>query len=485
MKNKNLVLILITVALPACASSKRQSLLEAVHSPLAQSRPATFEAVRDDLATAEREHVNLISPAEYAGAKHAFDAAAVFRQRGDSEDKVNGQLEKAREELDEGFAFANANRDRLMPLIEVRNETLKSDAAEVNQNDLAKTEREYIGLVTSLHRARNAQDRDDLYNQVPKLVQRYRQLTARSAEKKYLGEAMATVELAKKEGAEKLTPKTLRQTEELIQKDRAFLANDQQSAEMFAELSDSANFAAKRLLALTRQARSVREASPEDIALKTEGLLASAAAGSDMKDARDQSFESQASQIHQEILSLKKDHERLVAQSTQLQEGLSDSTSRIADLKNKAQKADTLEKQAEKDKNFEAVRELFNEDEAKVYRQGDSLVISLKKIKFPVNKSEIPSESFPLLKKVQKAIRSFPSPSVVIEGHTDSTGSAERNKELSEKRAMTVKDYLLSNDVVGSEKVVALGYGAEKPLASNKSPAGRAINRRIDIIIKD
>jgi len=71
----------------------------------------------------------------------------------------------------------------------------------------------------------------------------------------------------------------------------------------------------------------------------------------------------------------------------------------------------------------------------------------------------------------------------VIEGHTDSTGSDEVNDHLSQQRAESVRDYLVANKTLQAEKIVSIGYGSKRPLASNETEEGRAINRRIDVVI--
>ena len=91
--------------------------------------------------------------------------------------------------------------------------------------------------------------------------------------------------------------------------------------------------------------------------------------------------------------------------------------------------------------------------------------------------------NYELLSKVQRSIRNFQEPDVVIEGHTDSTGSEEVNDHLSQKRAEAVRDYLVANRTLPTEKILAVGYGSGRPLASNKTEEGRAINRRIDVVI--
>jgi outer membrane protein OmpA-like peptidoglycan-associated protein len=72
---------------------------------------------------------------------------------------------------------------------------------------------------------------------------------------------------------------------------------------------------------------------------------------------------------------------------------------------------------------------------------------------------------------------------IVIEGHTDSVGSPEANQELSMRRAEAVRDALVSSGV-NRERVSVEGYGASRPVADNDSPAGRANNRRVEIVVQ-
>ena len=72
---------------------------------------------------------------------------------------------------------------------------------------------------------------------------------------------------------------------------------------------------------------------------------------------------------------------------------------------------------------------------------------------------------------------------IVVEGHTDSQGGDAYNLDLSQKRAMTVRDYLVSRGV-SSDRVRAVGYGRVRPIADNRSAEGRAKNRRVEIVLE-
>ena len=71
---------------------------------------------------------------------------------------------------------------------------------------------------------------------------------------------------------------------------------------------------------------------------------------------------------------------------------------------------------------------------------------------------------------------------VMIEGHTDSIGSDSYNRRLSERRAESIKRYLLQHFPIELDRLVVKGYGKSKPIASNDTPDGRDKNRRVEIV---
>ena len=132
---------------------------------------------------------------------------------------------------------------------------------------------------------------------------------------------------------------------------------------------------------------------------------------------------------------------------------------------------------------FEKIRQTFTKKEANVYRQGNSLIISLKGLKFPSSEFNVKGENFTLLAKVQKAISEFDNSTVLVEGHADASGGNRFNTKVSKKRAKTVRDYFISNGVIGKDKIKAIGYKDDMPVATNKTNDGKAQNRRVDVVI--
>lgn len=103
-----------------------------------------------------------------------------------------------------------------------------------------------------------------------------------------------------------------------------------------------------------------------------------------------------------------------------------------------------------------------------------------KTILFDTGKSSIKTESEKVLKDIIAIINEYPTAKFSVEGHTDSVGSAANNLKLSKERAASVMQYLIQNGV-GSSRLSSEGFGQDKPIASNKTAAGRSVNRRVEI----
>ncbi|GFE62609.1 OmpA family protein [Geobacter sp. AOG2] len=101
-------------------------------------------------------------------------------------------------------------------------------------------------------------------------------------------------------------------------------------------------------------------------------------------------------------------------------------------------------------------------------------------IQFDTAKSDIKPKYHEELKKVGDFLNENPGAKGVIEGHTDNVGSLKMNMSLSQRRAESVRNYIIKNFKIAPERIGAKGYGPTKPVADNKSAAGKQKNRRID-----
>ena len=105
--------------------------------------------------------------------------------------------------------------------------------------------------------------------------------------------------------------------------------------------------------------------------------------------------------------------------------------------------------------------------------------ITFNNIGFELNSAKVTAISRPVLDRLVTALKSQTNFDVEIAGHTDSTGSAEYNEGLSDRRAKSVRQYLVDKGV-SAERLTARGYGEVVPVASNETASGRAMNRRVE-----
>jgi OmpA-OmpF porin, OOP family len=117
------------------------------------------------------------------------------------------------------------------------------------------------------------------------------------------------------------------------------------------------------------------------------------------------------------------------------------------------------------------------EEVKKVFNQA------LKGVQFASGKNTILPKSFPILNSVAEILKQNPEYKLEINGHTDNLGNPVKNKTLSQGRADAVKEYLVKKGIEGY-RMKATGYGDEKPIADNKTPAGRTENRRVEFVVE-
>ncbi len=120
----------------------------------------------------------------------------------------------------------------------------------------------------------------------------------------------------------------------------------------------------------------------------------------------------------------------------------------------------------------------------RVERVGDEIRLVMPgNITFATDSDRIAGNFYPVLDSVAKVLLKFDKTAINVDGYTDSTGSFEYNQSLSERRAMSVSNYL-SQVGVDRLRISSRGFGERNPIASNDSEGGRAANRRVEIWIR-
>lgn len=102
-------------------------------------------------------------------------------------------------------------------------------------------------------------------------------------------------------------------------------------------------------------------------------------------------------------------------------------------------------------------------------------------INFDTGKSTIKPESKPMIEQIVQMMKGNPDLTISVEGHTDNVGNSKSNKALSDDRAKAVVTEILAQGI-DAKRLIAVGYGQEKPVADNQTEEGRAMNRRVELV---
>ena len=118
---------------------------------------------------------------------------------------------------------------------------------------------------------------------------------------------------------------------------------------------------------------------------------------------------------------------------------------------------------------------------AKVQRVGEGINVTFNSaLLFQINSSELSDSATASLDKIAKVFNDYPETDILVEGHTDDTGTEEYNMALSEKRARAVSDYLESHGVANNRFTIKW-YGEDQPKYPNTSEENRSLNRRVEL----
>lgn len=132
----------------------------------------------------------------------------------------------------------------------------------------------------------------------------------------------------------------------------------------------------------------------------------------------------------------------------------------------------------------DSLRRRFTPQEGKVLLEADgSILVRLHGVSFAVGSAELAGGQTDLIKRIEEGLRAFPGAAISVEGHTDDTGGREANLRLSRRRAETVARLLERDLGMPGDSLATAGFGPDRPVALNDTPAGRALNRRIDVVI--
>jgi OOP family OmpA-OmpF porin len=412
------------------------------------------------LRDAAAQDVDDLAPEGYRAAKQLYEEAVVEARAGRS-GNAKSAATSGLQTLAKATEDAELSRSLLREVLEARDKALRAGCASVfpdSTEDLDTDLRKVTRLVEG-GRLEDAKERRQ------RLIAGYEQLELAALQEGTVEAAEAAIEAARKKGADKFAPKTFKLAEEEMKLALSVLEADRSQVEKANGHAMRAKWLAERSTAITELIKDFdrRDYSSEDLLLWYQKQLSDINAPLGDELPFNEPNRNVVLGLQQSVAELLRQRDDTAAQRSQYEQELSLSA----------------EQRAAVDK----VQSLFTPAEANVYQQRQNVLISVHGFRFPTGGSAIGTENFALMNKIIQAVRIFPDSHIQVSGHTDSTGGAAVNRNLSRERADNVAKFLIDVGGIEASRIMVEGYGEDRPVASNETAEGRAANRRVEILI--
>jgi outer membrane protein OmpA-like peptidoglycan-associated protein len=284
-----------------------------------------------------------------------------------------------------------------------------------------------------------------------------------------LYEARNAVRIARLQGADHYAPDSFQKASQALQQaETAFEVR--QSKKLVIQSARQAAEAAEDAILITekKEQQELRERQQADATQQAQ-LRAQA-------EAQKAQAEAQQAQAEQQQAAAQEQAAAANQQAQQAQQQAQMAQAQAEQARQQAAQAETEKQQLREKLRVQLNSVLQTEETAR------GLVVNMADVLFATGKYSLKPEAREKLSKLSGIILSHPGLTLQIEGHTDSVGSDEFNQQLSEKRANSVRDYMIGQGMP-SDSISAVGLGKDEPIASNDTAQGRQLNRRVEIIV--
>jgi len=414
------------------------------------------------LKDAAAQGVDNLAPDGYRAANKKLEEA-IAEARADRPGDANSAATGGLQTLAKANENAERSRDLLRDVLEARDRAYCAGCVSVFPDSTDDLDTDLRNVASLVERGRL----EDAKQRRQRLIAGYEQLELAALQEGTVEAAQAAIEDARKKDADEVAPKTLKLAKEEMKLARSVLEADRSKTDKANAHAMRAKWLAERSIAITELVKDFkrRDYSSEDLVLWYQKQLSDIAKPLGEELPFNEANRNVVLGIQHSIKELIKQRDDTAAQRSRYEQELSLS--------------------AEQSAAIDKVQSLFTAAQAKVYQQRQNVLISAHGFHFPPGGSEIGTDNFALMNRIIQAVKTFPESRIEISGHTDSSGSAAVNRNLSRARADNVARFLVEVGDIPASRIMATGYGEERPVASNETAAGRAANRRVEVLINN
>ena len=441
-------------------------------------------------AAADVADAQLLAPRGYERGMSEYTAAEVALERGRNIETVRSNAADATRYFRAASSAAELASTALAQVMKSRQDAANARAPELSPEIWQTAQRKFGDAIRML-------ERGDLKNAKRREVEAtslYRDAELVAIKAQYLSETRRLLADADRARVDRYAPITLGKAKQLLANAERELNENRYDTDLPRNLARQANYEAKHAIYLSEVGRKVRDRdlTAEQLVLQWEKSLREVAGAADIVPDMEQGPVNLEQSLVAYIDQMRNDNQALGQQKAENETRLSDMEVEMRALDERlggatverAALVQRLEALARVKQQFEQVEKMFTAAEARVFSEGNNIILRLVELTFDSGASDIRPTSFDLLGKVEKAIDVFPRSELIIEGHTDSFGGDDSNQALSQQRAESVQQYMVNAMRIPTYRLIATGYGETRPVASNETESGRERNRRIDIVIR-
>jgi len=468
------------------------TLLLGVGSAYAQDelRKTFFKEADAAKAQADAANAQLLAPRSYERGLSEYSDAEFALDRGRNIETVRSNAADAAQFFKTATTAARLAATAFAQVMKSRQDAANARAPELSSEIWQEAQRKFGDAIRLLERGdlKGAKRRDI------EATSLYRDAELVAIKAQYLTETRRLLADADRARVGRYAPITLGRAKQLLADAERELNENRYDTDLPRSLAQQANYEAKHAIYLSEVVRKVRDRdlTAEQLVLQWEKPMRDIAGAADIIP----DMESGPTDLSIELVTyidlMRNENQALGQENTENEIRLADMQEEMAALDERlggatAERAalvQRLEAQARVKQQFEQVEKMFATAEARVFREGNNIILRLVGLTFDSGASQIKPQSFDLLAKVEKAIDVFPRSELIIEGHTDSFGGDDSNQKLSQERAESVQQYMINAMRIPTYRLIATGYGETRPVASNETESGRTRNRRIDIVIR-
>jgi OmpA-OmpF porin, OOP family len=457
----------------------------------AQTQSANTRLIETEkmVTAAQSQMVNAYSPETFEELEKELKEAKSDLIKGKSEKDIQEKLSKVSSLLRTALENTQQVKKQLPDLLQAREDAIIAEAPEYAIELFNDGEKAFQKAV------REIEDRDinEAIKEGKKGEDHFRRSELKAIKATIIGKTRDLIKQAENIKADKYAPVTFTKAQDLLADAEKTLETDRGAQATARKKAEQASYQAQHSIYLSKNIQEWRREDEnwERIILESESQIQSLGDLYGFVLKFDQGLSMPVNNLVSAIKSLQENNrsmseelDLLNSQLNQTRKDLAQITSELDKSKSEEQQLKAkLEAEERREAKFHRIETLFNEKEALVLREGTRIILRLVGLSFSSGKSDIEAQYFGLLTKIQRAIREFPYAQITIEGHTDALGHETANMQLSTRRAEAVRTYLMANMNLEPEQVVAVGFGENKPIASNDTKTGRAQNRRIDLFL--